>query len=457
MAEIFKPHKYQEIAIEHILKTKRAGLFLDMGLGKTVITLTAINELMYDSLEIDKVLIIAPLRVAEHTWVSEVEKWEHLEHLRVSKVLGKAKERRKALIKNADIYITNLENVVWLVNELANFDKGWDFDMVVIDELSSFKQHQSKRFRALKTYITRSKRVLGLTGTPSPNGLMDLWSQVYLLDRGERLGKTITSYRERFFLPGQRNQTTIFNYRPKEEAEDKIYKLLADICVSMESKDWLDLPKRIDNIQYVNLSKDEIKKYKEFEKEMYLEFISGEVTAATRGVLTNKLLQFCNGAIYADDKKVVEISNKKIKVLEEIVELSQGKPILCFYSYKHDLERIQKKFKKAVMLDREETIEKWNKGEIELLLTHPASAGHGLNLQEGGNIIVWYGLPWSLELYMQANARLHRQGQTRAVIINHLVTKDTVEERVLKALTNKKEIQDELMRYLKYQYSNCER
>lgn len=454
MGQVFKPHKYQEIAIKHILENKKAGLFLDMGLGKTVITLTAVNELIYDSLEISKVLIIAPLRVAEDTWSREVEKWEHLNHLRISKVLGSAKDRRKALIKDADIYVINRENVVWLVNELSSFGNGWGFDMVVIDELSSFKAHNSKRFRTLKKYIVRSERVLGLTGTPSPNGLIDLWSQVYLIDSGERLGKTVTGFRERFFLPDKRNQHTIFSYKPKEEAETNIYKKLEDICLSMTAKDWLDLPERIDNISYVIFDSKEEQTYKNFEKEMYLQLMESEVTAVTRGVLTNKLLQFCNGAMYLDNGGIGEVSNKKIKALEEIVECSNGKPILCFYSYKHDLERIRNTFKNAVVLKDSETIEEWNKGNIPLLLTHPASAGHGLNLQAGGNIIVWFGLTWSLELYMQANARLHRQGQTESVIVHHLITKNTVEEKVLNSLKNKKEVQDDLMEYLKAKYEN---
>lgn len=452
MGQVFKPHKYQKLAIDHVLKNERACLFLDMGLGKTSITLTAINELMYDSLEISKVLIIAPLRVAEHTWSDEIEKWGHLRHLTVSKILGTVKQRRKALIKDADIYLINRENIVWLVNELSSFGNGWSFDMVVIDELSSFKSYSSKRFKELKKFITRSKRVLGLTGTPSPNGLIDLWSQIYLIDSGERLGKTITGYRERFFKPDKRNQNTIFSYKPKEEAEENIYKRLEDICLSMTASDWLDLPQRIDNIQYVHFDKQEEQGYKEFEKEMYLQLMESEVTAVSRGVLTNKLLQYCNGALYLDNGGVGTVSDKKIKALEEIVDCANGKPILCFYSYRHDLERIKEHFKNAVTLEDSETIKQWNDGNIQLLLTHPASAGHGLNLQAGGNIIVWFGLTWSLELYMQANARLHRQGQKESVIIHHLITKGTVEERVLNALRDKKEVQDDLLEYLKAKY-----
>lgn len=449
MGDIYTPHKYQEIAIKHVLDNEKSALFLDMGLGKTVITLTAINDLLYDSLEIDKVLVIAPLRVAEDTWSREVSKWEHLKHLRISKILGSATERRKALLKDADIYIINRENVVWLTDELKN---DWFFDMVVIDELSSFKNHSSKRFRALRRYITRSKRVLGLTGTPSPNGLIDLWSQIYLIDSGERLGRTITSYREKFFIPEKRSQHIIFSYELRDGAEERIYKLISDICLSMSTKDWLELPNRIDNVEYIKLSDKEVRKYKEFEKENYLKLISGEVTAVTKGVLMNKLLQFCNGAVYTDSGDVSEVSDKKLQALVEIVDCANGKPVLCFYNYKHDLERIQKALKFAVKLDSSETIEKWNNGEIKLLLSHPASAGHGLNLQSGGNIIVWFGVNWSLELYMQANARLHRQGQKESVIIHHLITEKTVEERVLQALNGKKEVQDGLIEYLKAEY-----
>ena len=451
----FVPHTYQQMAIDKILDTPKAGLFLDMGLGKTVITLTAIEELMNNRFEIDRVLVIAPLRVAEDTWSRESQKWDHLKHLRISKVLGSARERRKALAREADIYIVNRENVVWLTDELSQVGDGWDFDMVVIDELSSFKSHSAKRFKALRKYITRSSRVVGLTGTPAPNGLIDLWSQIYLLDGGERLGKTITGFRERYFLPNQRNQTMIYNYKPKEEAERAINAKIADICISMRAEDWLEMPERIDNVQSVKLSATELAKYYQFEHDCYMEFLEGEVTAASAAALSNKLLQYSNGAMYLPDGGYVKTSDAKLEMLEEIIEVSGGKPILCFYSYRHDLERIMERFKYAKKLEGSDDIEKWNNGEIPLLLAHPAGAGHGLNLQAGGNIIVWFGLTCSLELYQQANARLYRQGQENAVIIHHLITEGTADESVLKSLQGKKDVQDELLDSLKAKYGGA--
>lgn len=449
----FIPHKYQRIALGRIYDTPRVGLLLDMGLGKTVITLTAIEDLIYNRFEVEKVLVIAPLRVAEDTWSRESQKWDHLQHLRISKILGTPTQRRKALAQDADIYIINRENVVWLTNELSSVGNAWDFDMVVIDELSSFKSSKAQRFRALKKYITRSKRVVGLTGTPAPNGLIDLWSQIYLLDCGERLGKTVTGYRERYFLPDKRNQTTIFSYKPKEESEKAIYDKISDICVSMSAEDWLDMPERIDNVQHVQLSAAELKLYEEFEKEQYLEFMQGKVTATSAAALTNKLLQFSNGAMYLDDGNYKVTSDKKLDALAEIVDTSQGQPILCFYSYRHDCERILKKFKNAKKLESAADIEAWNNGDIPLLLAHPAGAGHGLNLQAGGNIIVWFGLTWSLELYQQANARLYRQGQQNTVIIHHLITDGTVDARVLDSLQGKRDVQDELLESLKAKYA----
>lgn len=450
----FKPHSYQQMAIDKIIDTPRAGLFLDMGLGKTVITLTAIDQLMNDYFEVSRVLVIAPLRVAEDTWSRESQKWDHLKHLRISKVLGSASNRRKALAKDADIYVINRENVVWLTDELSQVGDGWGFDMVVIDELSSFKSHAAKRFKALRKYITRSSRVVGLTGTPAPNGLIDLWSQIYLLDGGERLGTTISGFRSRYFIPNQRNQHMIYNYKPREEAEQAINAKISDICISMRAEDWLDMPERIDNVQRVKLSDDEMDRYNQIERDCYLDFLEGEVTAASAAALSNKLLQYSNGAMYLADGGYVETSNAKLDVLDEIIELSNGKPILCFYSYKHDLERIQKRFKFAKKLGGSEDIEKWNNGEIPLLLAHPAGAGHGLNLQAGGNIIVWFGLTWSLELYQQANARLYRQGQENAVIIHHLITEGTADESVLASLQGKKDVQDELLDSLKAKYGD---
>ncbi len=449
---VFKPHEYQEIAIDKIYKTPKVGLFLDMGLGKTVITLTVIEDLIYNRFELTKVLVIAPLRVAEDTWSRESEKWEHLRHLKISRILGNPEKRRKALAEEADIYIINRENVVWLTNELSGIGNNWDFDMVVIDELSSFKSPKAQRFRALRKYITRSERVIGLTGTPAPNGLMDLWSQMYLLDSGERLGKTITGYREKYFIPNQRNQTTIFNYKPKSGAEEAIKEKISDICISMKADDWLDMPERIDNIQSVKLSGKEMKAYEKFERDSYMRFIEGEVTAASAAALTNKLLQYSNGAMYMPNGGYAKTSDKKLDMLEEIVDVSAGKPILCFYSFKHDLKRIQERFSFARKLENSEDITEWNKGDIRLLLVHPAGAGHGLNLQAGGNIIVWFGLTWSLELYQQANARLYRQGQEDAVIIHHLITEETADENVLKSLQGKEEVQEGLLNALKVKF-----
>lgn len=448
----FVPHKYQEMAIEKIYSTPRCGLFLDMGLGKTVITLTAIEDLIYNQFEVSKVLVIAPLRVAEDTWSRESQKWDHLKDLRISKILGTPQQRRLALAREADVYIINRENVVWLTDELSGIGDGWFFDMVVIDELSSFKSPKAQRFRALKKYISRSSRVVGLTGTPAPNGLIDLWSQMYLIDGGERLGKTVTGYRERYFTPNQRNQTTIFNYKPKDNADKAIMDKLSDICVSMKAEDWLEMPERIDSIVDVKMTPEQKSSYERFEKEAYMQFMEGEVTAASAAALTNKLLQYSNGAMYTDTGEYAVTNNSKLDALEEIVEAANGKPILCFYSFRHDLERILKKFKYAVKLEGSDDIEKWNNGEIPLLLAHPSSAGHGLNLQSGGNIIVWYGLTWSLELYQQANARLYRQGQEQAVIIHHLITEGTCDSRVYESLQGKANVQDELIHSLKAKY-----
>lgn len=448
----FIPHKYQQIAIDKIEELPRCGLFLDMGLGKTVITLTAIEDLMYNRFEISKVLVIAPLRVAEDTWSRECEKWNHLKNLRIVKVLGSPQQRRLALSQEADVYIINRENVVWLTDELSGIGNEWFFDMVVVDELSSFKSPKAQRFKALKKYITRSSRVVGLTGTPAPNGLIDLWSQMYLIDSGERLGKTVTGYRERYFTPNQRNQTTIFNYKLKDNAEQAIMNKISDICISMKAEDWLDMPERIDSVIQVKMNSDEKAAYEKFEKDCYMQFIEGEVTAATAATLTNKLLQYSNGAMYLPDGSYAKTSDSKLDKLEEIIDTAGGKPILCFYSFRHDLERIKQRIKFARKLESSADIDAWNKGEIQLLLAHPAGAGHGLNLQAGGNIIVWFGLTWSLELYQQANARLYRQGQENAVIIHHLVTEDTCDERVLQSLQGKADVQEDLLNALQVKY-----
>lgn len=446
---IFKPHRYQQIAIDKIFEKPRCGLFLEMGLGKTVITLTALERLMYDRFEIGRVLVIAPLRVAEDTWSRESEKWDHLKHLRISKILGTPQKRREALAADADIYVINRENVVWLCGELSD---RWCFDTVVIDELSSFKSPKAQRFKALKKYIVKAKRVIGLTGTPAPNGLIDLWSQIYLIDGGERLGRTVTGYRDRYFLPDKRNGMTIFTYKLKPAADKAIWDKLSDICISMRAEDWLTLPERIDNVVSVRLTDKQRKAYDEFEREQYIEFAEGEITALSAAALTNKLLQFSNGAVYKSDGGYIETGSGKLDALEDIITAAGGRPVLCFYSYKHDLDRIKARFDFAQTLDSSSQIERWNGGEIPLLLAHPAGAGHGLNLQAGGSIIVWFGLTWSLELYQQANARLHRQGQQQKVIVHHLITEGTCDERVYKSLQGKSCVQDDLLDALKAKY-----
>ncbi|WP_312506923.1 DEAD/DEAH box helicase [Lysinibacillus sp.] len=446
----FIPHAYQKVAIEKIIENPAYALLLDMGLGKTVSTLTAVDELKNDYFDVEKVLVIAPKRVAEDTWSREVAKWEHLRHLKISKVLGTEQQRRKALQKQADIYVINRENVEWLVSYYEN-GKTWPFDMIVIDELSSFKNPSSKRFRALRKVRTRTKRVVGLTGTPAPNSLIDLWSQIYLIDMGERLEKTFTKYKSKYF---KQDPYRVYHIELQEGAEQQIYSKIDDICLSMKAKDYLkDLHEPVMNIVELKLSPKERELYDKLEKDSLLEFSDGDIVATTAAVLSNKLLQLSSGAAYNDKDGVQIIHSVKLDALEEIVEASQGKPILVFYNYKHDVERIKKKFKQARELDDSSTIEKWNNGEIEILLAHPASAGHGLNMQDGGHTIVWYGLNWSLELYMQANARLHRQGQKETVVVHHLVLKDSIDERVMSVLQGKEQQQEALMEAVKARMS----
>lgn len=446
----YKPKQYQDYATSRVLDTPFIGLLLDMGLGKTVSSLTAIELLMNDYFDADRVLVIAPLRVADDTWAREIEKWDHLQHLRISKVLGSAAVRRKALKADADIYVINRENVEWLVSE---YGSKWPFDTVIIDELSSFKNPSSKRFRALRRVRPLMKRVVGLTGTPAPNSLMDLWSQIYLLDQGERLGKTITAFRDRYFTPGARNGHVVYDWKEKQEAEQRIYAAISDIVVSMKAEDWLDMPDRIDRVVPVLLDEKSRDQYKKLEKDLLLPFLDGDVVANTAAILSNKLLQMANGAVYDEDRGVKHIHDAKLDALEDIVEAANGHPVLVFYSYKHDLERIQNRFKQAQTLRKgvkgNQDIADWNAGKIPLLAVHPASAGHGLNLQDGGNLIVWFGLNWSLELYQQANARLHRQGQQRSVIVHHLITEGTMDEDVMTALEGKAVSQDALMAAVK--------
>ncbi|MGN0026976.1 MAG: SNF2-related protein [Clostridium sp.] len=445
----FKPWNYQQYSINHIIDHKASGLFLDMGMGKTVSTLTAIDNLIFLG-EVSRVLVIAPLRVAEDTWSTEVEKWDHLKHLKISKILGTKKQRKEALNKDADIYVTNRENVDWLVSEC--FD-SWIWDMVIIDELSSFKSSKAKRFRALKKVRPYFKRIVGLTGTPAPNSLIDLWPQIYLLDGGQRLGKTITGFKDRYFNPGRRNGYVVYNWELKQGAEEAIQNKISDICISMKADDYLDIPERIDNRVEISLSKKALEIYKKLEKELVIEIAEEDITAANSAVLTNKLLQMANGAIYSESKEVVNIHDEKLGKLEEIIDTSNGKSVLVFYNFKHDYNRISEMLTKKKItyqtLNDSEDIKKWNEGEIQVALLHPASAGHGLNLQYGGNIIVWFGLTWSLELYQQANARLHRQGQKEIVIIHHLISKGTVDEDVMNALANKEVNQNMLLEAVK--------
>jgi len=429
------------------LELPKVGLLLDMGLGKTVCTLTAIDELMFDSFEVSKVLVIAPKRVAEDTWMREIDKWDHLKHLRLSKVLGSQKQRMAALRAAADIYVINRENVVWLVDL---YKSDWPFDTVVIDELSSFKSNKSQRFKELKKVTPLISRMIGLTGTPTPNGYLDLWPQIYLLDRGERLGKTIGGYRERYFTPGRRNGYTVFDWDLKEGAEKAIQNKIKDICISMDAKDYLGLPERINNNVYIKMEPKARVLYEELEKELILQVDGEEITALTAATLTNKLLQMANGSVYNSERDVIHIHDGKLEALEEILEFNQ-EPVLVFYNFKHDYSRLMEHFQdmKPRTLETSQDISDWNNGKIRLLLAHPASVGHGLNIQAGGHIIVWFGLTWSLELYQQANARLDRQGQAKNVIVHHLITEGTVDEDVMKALDRKETGQAALLEAVK--------
>lgn len=441
----FSPHSYQAYAIEKVIEQKAVGLFLDMGLGKTIISLTAIQSLMFDLFEVQRVLVIAPKRVAVSTWPAEANKWDHLS-LRMSIAVGSQKQRIEALEAEADVYVINRENVSWLVD---HYRKSWPFDMVIVDELSSFKSTKAKRFRDLRKVLPLVKRIVGLTGTPAPNGLIDLWPQVYLLDRGQRLGKTMSAYREHFFSPGRRNGHIVYEWVLKEWAEDKIYQAIEDLCISMTAEDYLDMPPLTYNEIPVLLDPAATRAYKKLEKDLLLPFSDGDVVADTAAVLSNKLIQLANGAIYDERGSVQHVHDAKIEALSELIEESQGRPLLVFYWYKHDLSRLKAAFPSAVTLDGDDEIRAWNDGEIPLLLVHPASAGHGLNLQAGGSTIVWFSLTWSLELYQQANARLYRQGQQHGVIVHHLVAQKTIDERILAAIQNKAATQNDLIEAVK--------
>ena len=446
-------HTYQRRAIDHVMDRSHSLLLMEMGLGKTSVTLTAINILMFDRLEISTALVIAPKRVAESVWDAEIENWAHLGHLTISKITGTLKQRKAALRKKADIYTIGRDNVVWLCGLYGG--SRLPFDMLVIDELSSFKNPQSKRFKALKMVQPSFKRVVGLTGTPAPNGLIDLWSQMYLIDRGERLGKYITEYRRNFFSPGKSNGHIVYQYNLQQGAEQRIYGAIDDIVMSMKAKDYLELPDRIDNIIRIPFDEKLQERYNQFEKEKVLEILEeqeGEdISAANAAALSNKLLQFANGAVYNDHKEYRVIHDLKIDALKEIIEDANGKSVLIAYTFISDKERMLealKKYKPRV-LDGQKDIDDWNAGKIQVMMMHPASAGHGLNLQHGGNIIVWFGQTWSLELEQQFNARLDRQGQKQSVIVNKLVASKTIDEQVIKRLEGKNRTQSGLMDAMK--------
>jgi SNF2 family DNA or RNA helicase len=438
----YEPHEYQKYAVEYIKSHPVAAVLLSMGLGKTSISLTAINDLLFDSFEIHKVLIIAPLRVASVTWSAEIEKWEHLKILKYSVAVGTEAERLTALNAQADIYIINRENVQWLIEKSGI---PFDFDMLVVDELSSFKNHQSKRFKALMKVRPKVKRAVGLTGTPSSNGLMDLFAEFKLLDMGARLGRFIGQYRNAYFSPDKRNGQIIYSYKPLPDAEQQIYKKISDITISMKSTDHLKMPELISTQYEVELSEEEKKKYEELKKDLILQLPDGEITAANAASLTGKLSQMANGAVYSDDESILEIHQRKLDALEDIIESANGKPILVAYWFRHDLERIKKRFAvREIKTSRD--IADWNNGSIPVAVIHPASAGHGLNLQSGGSALVWFGITWSLELYQQTNARLWRQGQTaETVVITHIIAKGTIDERIVKALKMKDTSQSALI------------
>lgn len=446
----FVPHNYQQYCIDRIINDKAIGLFLDMGLGKTAITLSAIKKLKYEYWRSAKVLVIAPKKVAESTWSKEAAKWEGLSSLRFSFVLGSAEKRLKALKTPADIYMINRENVMWLVDHYRN---AWPFDTVIIDESSSFKNHQAKRFKALKAVRSHIDRIVLLTGTPTSRGLMDLWAQVYLLDCGKRLGRNITAYREAFFVPDKRNRTTIFSYAPKDGAEETIYNAISDICVSMKAEDYLELPELVYNDIPVKLDTAAQKAYDRLERDTLLPVDDTVITAGSAAVLRGKLLQLCNGAVYDEDKNVMQIHDCKIEALLETVEQLNGQHAIICYNFQHDKTRLLEALKATHLTvkvyEGKAEEDAWNAGDIDLLLVQPASCGYGLNLQEGGHHIIWFGLTDSLELYQQTNKRLHRQGQPYPVIVHHLLVQGGTDEDVIKSLGGKADVQDSLLEALK--------
>ena len=442
----FSPHDYQKYAIDYIESHPVAAVLLDMGLGKTVISLTAIFDLLFDSFEVHRILVVAPLRVARDTWPAEIRKWEHLSGLTYAVAVGNARERKAALLQGADVTIINRETLGWLID-----DSGIPFayDMVVLDELSSFKNHKSKRFRALMKIRPKVKRIIGLTGTPSSNGLMDLWAEFKVLDKGERLGRFITQYRNQYFMPDKRNGEIVYSYKPLPHAEDSIYRRIGDITISMKSADHLKMPELV-SLQYeAQLSVDERKRYEALKQDLVLNLHGDEITAANAATLTGKLFQLANGAIYSDDGKIIEFHDRKLDALEDIIEAANGKPLLVAYWFRHDLERIRRRFN-VREIKTSADIADWNAGNIPVAVIHPASAGHGLNLQAGGSTLVWFGLTWSLELYQQTNARLWRQGQeSRTVVIQHIIAANTIDGQILDALKRKDKTQAALIAAVK--------
>lgn len=451
----YTPRKHQQLAGDFLREHNRAALLLDMGLGKTVITLTRLSELFAD-FAIEKALVIAPKRVAEDTWTREAAKWDHLAGLRVVPVLGDQKHRLAALSAPGDIYVINRENVQWLIETCG---KHWDFDAIVIDELSSFKSPKAKRWRCLKRVAKLAKIVWGLTGTPAGNGYIDLWPEMFLIDGGERLGRTLGEFRTKWFSPGAHKGNIVYEWRLKPGAKEDIDRRLSDICLSMSKEDWLTLPPVVHNTVTVRMDAKERKLYDRLRRDCVLPLLGGEladmknfdqaIVGGTAATLSGKLLQMANGSVYDEDGGVVHIHDRKLDALADIAEEAHGQSLLVFYSYRHDIDRIRERFPQAVEIGGSETIRAWNDGEIPMLLCHPASAGHGLNLQQGGHIIVWFGLPWSLELYQQANARLNRMGQGQSVIVHHVVCEGTLDEKVLSALTEKDAVQKGLLDALK--------
>ena len=438
----YSPHDYQKYVTDFILNHPVAAVFLDMGLGKTAITLSAIFDLCIDSFEVRKVLVIAPLRVARDTWPDEIRKWDHLRSLTYSVAVGTETERKAALMQKTSVYIINRENIQWLIEESG---LPFDYDMIVIDELSSFKSYQAKRFRSLLKVRPTVKRIVGLTGTPSSNGLMDLWAEFRILDLGKRLGRFITHYRNTYFIPDKRNGQVVFSYTPREGAEEEIYAAISDITISMKAVDHLKMPECVMNEVRVTLSEKERKTYDTMKADLVVSFGDAEIDAGNAAALANKLSQMANGAVYGEDKRVFPIHDRKLDALEDLIEAANGKPVLVAYWFKHDLERIQKRFKvREIKTSRD--IADWNSGKIPVAVIHPASAGHGLNLQSGGSTLIWFGLTWSLELYQQTNARLWRQGQkSETVVIHHIIAENTIDERIMNALRMKDKTQSALI------------